>query len=225
MVRKEDQGSIGFNVEIDLLDITLQAKQEAEGAFLYLKDLIEGLATYSSLTFKEAACWLADELNSASPYERPTWYSINDNYSPYRKSRAPDDEGMTHLKELSDDGGKFPAMTYPIGFDFAEIRPFVFRRLERMNRTESNLEKARTASSTNVDESPITTGERKTLRKLWLFLAKHYGFNADAQRNNATGKLKQAMEKHGISMDDGTIRENMRVALEDDEGHSQAGAD
>lgn len=65
-----------------------------------------------------------------------------------------------------------------------------------------------------VDEQTLSPGERKTLLKLGAYLGRRFEYDPTSNRSDAIGKIRNELERVGISLDVKTVRNLVRTGSE-----------
>jgi hypothetical protein len=71
------------------------------------------------------------------------------------------------------------------------------------------------------DSQDLEPGERTTLYKVGAYFARKYGYDADAKKSDATGKIQNEFERQGLTLDGKTIRSLLKAGVQrfpDDRG-------
>jgi hypothetical protein len=79
---------------------------------------------------------------------------------------------------------------------------------------EKQIAVLRQHSASNTIPDDLHPKERSTLLKFVALLVKQYGFDPEASKSDAPGKIKRALETIGVSMDEKTIRKWLVEAAE-----------
>lgn len=68
------------------------------------------------------------------------------------------------------------------------------------------MERMQAGLSSQANTGNLTPGERKTLDILAAYLGRKFGYDPDAKKNDATGKISRELETHGLNLDEKTVR-------------------